>query len=220
MIAVIAAVWVLRDPVGLDEREAVTPLPSATWTPVMGDGNREQPSISRSPVPAEQADAYGVLRRPQSAGDRSAGVQTILRSLRPSMVNGVRVDAIRRLYSRGGQTVVLVSVEQLRNDPRDPSDDVRNGLCLFTNRTSGGSGGTCAAFHDALNGRMRHTMPPRGLAPDGATRVTVRVRGGRTVSVTPRNNYYDLSWVGEADAVGIARPRYFDAAGKELRTTR
>ena len=64
---------------------------------------------------------------------------------------------------------------------------------------------------------MRTTLPPRGLAPDGAARVTVRVRGGRTISITPRNNYYDAGWVGESGAAGIARPRFFDAAGRELR---
>jgi hypothetical protein len=67
---------------------------------------------------------------------------------------------------------------------------------------------------------MRTTLPPRGLAPDRAARVTVRVRGGRTVSVTPRHNYYDLSWVGEGGAAGIARPRFYDAHGHEIRNGR
>ena len=64
---------------------------------------------------------------------------------------------------------------------------------------------------------MRTTLPPRGLAPDGAKLVTVRVRGGRTISIPARNNYYDAPWVNESSAAGIARPRFYDANGRELR---
>jgi hypothetical protein len=123
------------------------------------------------------------------------------------MLRGVRVDAIRRLDQRGGRTTVLLSVERLRMNPRDRADDIADGLCLLSG-SAGGAGMTCASFHDAVTGRMRWPLPPRGLAPDGTTRVTTRVRGGRTVTVSPRENYYDATWVGEGDAAGIAHPRF------------
>jgi hypothetical protein len=198
----------VRDPAPPDEREAAVPTPAATWTPVLGDDDRGHPSISRSPVPAEQAAAYAVLRRPQNAADRSEPVRMLLARLSPSMVRGVRVDAVRRLDRRGGRTVILVSAELLRMNPRDPGDDIKDGLCMFTGHDGGTSGGTCASFRDARSGRMRATLPPRGLAPDGTTRVTVRVRGGRTLTIVPRDNYYDASWIGEGAAAGIARPRF------------
>jgi hypothetical protein len=215
-LAAAAAFLLARSPAPPDEREVAVPTPAPTWTPVLGDDDRGHPSLSRSPVPAEQRAAYAVLRRPQSAADRSPGVRKILARLTPGTLRGVRVDAIRRLDQRAGRTVILVSVELLRMNPRDPVDDIRDGLCLFTGSKGGSSGGTCGSFRDARSGHMRGTLPPRGLAPDGAARVTVRVRGGRTISITPRDNYYDASWVHESKAAGIARPRYFDARGREL----
>ena len=173
-----------------DEREAAVTTPAPTWTPVLGDEHRGRPSISRSPVPPEQVAALGILGRPAGAADRSRKVEALLAKLSSSTVRGVRVDAIRRLDERDGHTTILLSAALIRMDPRDPDDDIRDRLCLFSGGADG-AGMTCGSFNDAINGRMRWTLPPRGLAPDGAVRVRVRVRGGRTVTVMPRNNYYD-----------------------------
>jgi hypothetical protein len=202
LVAGVAAFLFARSPDPGEEREALAPTPAPTWTPAI------KASISRSPVPAEQAAAYAVLRQPQTAADRSAAVRRILAGSLRSMMRGVRVDAVRRLYERRGRTVVLLSAEVLRMNPRDPDDDIRDGLCLFTTYTGGSAGGTCGSFEDAVSGRMRWTLPPRGLAPDGTKRVTIRVRGGRTITIVPRNNYYDASWIGESGAAGIARPHF------------
>jgi hypothetical protein len=206
---------VTRSTAPSDEREAAVTTPSATWTPVLGDEERGRPSLSRSPVPSEQLAALGILRRPADAADRSRTVEALLARLSSSTVRGVRVDAIRRLDERDGRATILLSVALVRMHPRDPDDDIQDGLCLLSGAKHG-AGMTCGSFNDAIRGRMRWTLPPRGLAPDGAVRVRTRVRGGRTVTVTPRNNYYDLSWVGEASAAGIARPRFYDVAGREL----
>ena len=216
VVAALLAFAVTRSTAPPDEREAAVATPSATWTPMLGDEDRGRPSISRSPAPSEQLAALGILRRPAEAADRSRTVEALLAGVSSSSVRGVRVDAIRRLDERYGRTTVLLSVALVRMDPRDPDDDIRDGLCLLSGAQQHGTGMTCGSFDDAIRGRMRWTLPPRGLAPDGAVRVRVRVRGGRTVTVTPHNNYYDLSWVGEARAAGIARPRFYDAAGREL----
>jgi hypothetical protein len=199
-LAAVAVFLLARGPNASDEREAVAP--ASTWAPTLDT------SLTRSPVPAEQLATYGVLRRPQNAGDRSPAVERMISRIEDSMALGVRVDSVRRLYHQNGRNVVLVSVEVLRMDPRDPRDDVRDGLCLMTGSDNGSSGATCGSFADARSGRMRYPMPPRGLAPDGTKRVTIRVKGGRTISITPRDNYYDASWIGEGGAVGIARPRF------------
>ena len=174
-LAAVAVVLVVRSPAPPDEREASVPTPGPTWTPVLGDARRGHPSISRSPVPAKQAAVYGVLRRPPAAADRTRAVKDLLAHLSPSMLRGVRVDAVRRLDEHGGRTTILISAEILRMNPRDPGDDIRDGLCVMTGDAGGGAGGTCGSFHDALVGRMRTTLPPRGLAPD-ASRARHRAR--------------------------------------------
>jgi hypothetical protein len=111
---------------------------------------------------------------------------------------------------------VLLSIGNVTVDPRDPGDDVKDGLCLLSG-DAGSAGMTCASFADAVAGRLRWTIPPRGLAPDGAVTATVRVRGGRTIEVKPRNNYFDTAWVGESGAYAIAHPRFYDAQHHEIK---
>jgi hypothetical protein len=127
----------------------------------------------------------------------------------------VRVDAVRLLQRRSNGVTILVPIERFLRDPRDPKDDLRDALCLIAGDDAG-SGMTCGSLADALRGRMRWTIPPAGLAPDGAAQVSVRVRGGKTITAAVHNNYYDLHRAGTEQYAGIARPRWFDAGGHEL----
>jgi hypothetical protein len=125
-------------------------------------------------------------------------------------MQGVRVDAVRVLDIRGGTATILVPVEAF------PRAKLRDALCLLSGDGETGSM-SCATTADLHRGQPGSTIPRRGLAPDGAVKVTVRVRGGRTVSATPRDNYYDVRWNGGAGTAGIAWPRYFDARGREIK---
>jgi hypothetical protein len=204
--AVLAVFTLARDraPVGADEREAPAVQPAPTWTPKIGA------SINRSPVPPEQAKAFAILRRPQSDADRSPAVQAALEHFVSDRFSGVRVDAVRVLETRPGEITILVPVHRML-DPRGRAHDWHDPLCLIQ-----GAGGTCGKFDDVLRGRTRWPMPPRGMAPDGAATVKVRVRGGRTIIIPVRNNFYDARWAKEDTAVGIAIPRFYDARDHEI----
>jgi hypothetical protein len=208
--AVLAFFMLARDraPIGADEREAPTVQPAPTWTPILAA------TIDRSPVPPEQAQTFAILRRPQSDADRSPAVQKLLKSVNSQTISGVRVDAVRLLAERSGRVAILLPIRRLL-DPRGHAHDWRDPLCLVEGDQHG-SGMTCAKSVDALRGRLRWPIPPRGLAPDPAASVSIRVRGGKTVAVDVRNNYYDAHWVGANSAVGIAIPRFFDARDHEL----
>ena len=137
-------------------------------------------------------------------------MRKLLKSVSSGTISGVRVDAVRLLAKRSGGVAILLPIRRLL-DPRGHAHDWRDPLCLVEG-DGHGSGMTCAKSVDALRGRLRWPIPPRGLAPDGA----IRVRGGKTVTVDARNNYYDARWAGANSAVGIAIPRFFDARGHEI----
>jgi hypothetical protein len=120
--------------------------------------------------------------------------------------------------SSGGRTGSRSSCRSngFHRNPRDVNDDLRDALRLIAGYDGAGSGMTCGSLTDALQGRKRWTIPPAGLAPDGAARVRVRVRGGKTITAAVHNNYYDLHRPGTEQYAGIAPPRWFDATGHEL----
>ncbi len=85
---------------------------------------------------------------------------------------------------------------------------VRDLLCLVVVVPGHGSGSNCGTLNEVLRGRARFSLPPRGLAPDYAKHVGVRVRGGKTITVRPSNNFYDLTRPGREPYAGIAPPRW------------
>lgn len=192
-----------------DERAVATATATASGSP---SGLR----LSQTPVPADQLAAFAVLRRPQTADERS-DVLALLEDL-VQRYDGVRADGLRVLSRARGEIVALVPLER---GPfgRDRSKDVRDPLCLLRGAQQVGYGLTCGTLAEVLDGRVRWTRPPAGLAPDFAARVRVRVRGGRTITLTPRNNYYDAADV-DPSLVGIQPPRWLNAQGSEHRPTR
>ena len=194
-----------------DERSvATTPVPSVT--PKSASGL----SISQSPVPADQLAAFAVLRRPQTPDDRS-DVLALLEGDKGQGYEGIRANAIRVLARTRGEIAALVPMERGRFGP-DPDKDVLDPLCLLRGSKDRGYGLTCGTLAEVLSGRVRWTRPPAGLAPDVATRVRLRVRGGRTITLSPRNNFYDAAAV-DPSLVGLQPPRWINAEGDDVRLT-
>lgn len=173
-------------------------------------------SISHSPVPADQLAAFAVLRRPQTP-DEQSDVLALFEGVRGQRYEGIRANAIRVLARTRGEIVALVPMERGRFGP-DPEKDVLDPLCLLRGSKQGGYGLTCGTLADVLSGRVRWTLPPAGLAPDVATRVRLGVRGGRTITLTPHNNFYDAAGI-DRSLAGIQPPRWIDAEGDDVRLT-
>lgn len=65
-----------------------------------------------------------------------------------------------------------------------------------------------------INGRPKNIVQHRvTLVPDGVARVAVRVRGGRTVTVTVRDNIYRFNIRGSSAYLGTI---WYDAAGRRI----
>lgn len=200
-----------RETIPADERSVAT-----ATAPSSARESRSGSSISQSPVPADQLAAFAVLRRPQTP-DEQAEVLALLEGGKGQPYEGIRANAIRILARTRGQIVALVPMERGRFGP-DPSKHVLDPLCVLRGSKQGGYGVTCGTLADVLSGRVRWTLPPAGLAPDVATRVRLRVRGGRTITLTPRNNFYDAAAI-DRSLAGIQPPRWINADGDEVRLT-
>ena len=191
-----------------DERAVAT-----TTAPAVASQLPSGSTISDSPVPADQLETFAVLRRPQTPDERSDVLALVADKGR---YVGIRANAIRVLARTRGEIVALVPLERGRFGP-DPSKDVLDPLCLLRGSERAGYGLTCGTLADVLGGRVRWTRPPAGLAPDVAARVRLRVRGGRTITVTPRNNYYDAATI-DPSLVSIQPPRWISAQGDDRLT--
>ena len=109
---------------------------SGVWSPQLGDEHREAPRASHASAPAAFAESLGVLRRNATAADRDAGAQAALRLLDRRHVDGVLVDAVRRV-SRDGGGYVAIPVEHAAGE--DSSVNGAEKLCLFNGDDAGGS---------------------------------------------------------------------------------
>lgn len=122
---------------------------------------------------------------------------------------GVRIDAVRVLARRGGQTTILIPAERLRGMRGSPLDV----LCVVSGVDGGGAGGTCGTYADLYtHGHIGWPGPPFGLVPDGVASVKLRVRGGRTITAAVRNNVYSV----DEDVVAIQPPVWIDANGRRI----
>jgi hypothetical protein len=171
-------------------------------------------TLSDSPVPADQLETFAVLRRAQTPHERS-DVLALLANTRGYV--GIRANAIRVLARTRGEIVALVPMERGRFGP-NPSKDALDPLCLLRGSERDGLALTCGTLADVLGGGVRWTRPPAGLAPDVAARVRLRVRGGRTITVTPRDNYYDAAAI-DSSLVSIQPPQWISAEGDNVRLT-
>ena len=209
------------------------------WHPTLGDNHRGHPQEAHASVPNAQLAALAVLRRPQTNADRVPQVRGVLRLLVRGEINGVHVNDVRVLRHHAGGITLLVPAERVgRHDMGYPSDVHRQVLCVLTTfrggaRQPSGAGQVCGGLHQlrttgiglstALgSNRLRKTSAgllanqfvTDTLVPDGVARVTVRVRGGRTITLPVINNVFQfISRNGPPPYLGT---RWFDAHGRPI----
>jgi hypothetical protein len=201
------------------------------WHPILGDDHRGHPQPAKTSVPADQLAALAVLRRDQTAADRSADVRRILRLLPRSEINGVHVDAIRLLRQRSdGATVLIPTEREGRHDTGYRSSLLRRVLCVLTsvNRTPKpgqipvgfSAGGTCGNVSQLrITGIVAtvgsgHGYILGGLVPDGVIRVAIRLRHHRLINAPVHDNYYEVN---TGDEVAPGWPvRWIDAHGRTI----
>jgi hypothetical protein len=175
--ALLVALVIARSGSGtVDEETVATPTPQA-----------------ETPLPPDQLANFAVLRRPQSDADRAPEVDAIVKRM-----GKVRRSEVRVL--RAKPLTLLVPVELQRG----PHATLKDQLCLAVSADGKGFGSTCASLQDTLDARLRYTIPPIGIAPDFARRVKLRVRGGKTLTLTPHDNLYRAP----KDAYPIQPPRW------------
>ena len=189
------------------------PVQAPPWQPVLGDDHRGHPTVATGPVPAEQLAALAVLRRPQTARDRSPAVQKLLALLNADTDHGVHVDGIRLLARHGDRVTILIPMERFGTPIRGARHSViHDALCLMAG-VSNGAGGTCGSLADLERRGLGWPGPPFGLVPDGVASVKLRIRGGRTIGAPVRGNLYDVR---DAGVFAIQPAHWFDAGGHPI----
>jgi hypothetical protein len=163
-----------------------------------GEGTAERPAMApptaETPLPHDQLTDFAVLRRPPSRADMDPAVDRIVERM-----GRVRRSKVRVL--RAHPLTLLVPVEFQRNR----GATIRDQLCLAISNDNGESfGSSCASLTEVRHGALHYTIPPIGLAPDFVKQVKLRVRGGKTLTLTPHNNLYQAS----KDAYPIQPPRW------------
>jgi hypothetical protein len=172
------------------------------WRPLLGEPGLGPPAaITGDPPPPSQLALLAVLRRAQTADDRSAATRAELRFIN-DMADGVRTDYIRLLSSHAGfGAAILVPVAritqtQLSAPPavlaRLPRSDA---LCmLIGDRAGEGSAKRCFTTADLLSGSATLSLGGFlfGLAPDGVRVVTVTFDNGSARRVVPSSNFFAI----------------------------
>jgi hypothetical protein len=205
---------------------------TGAWHPVLGSPDRgPQPLAARAGVPADQLAALAILRRPQTDADRGPLVQSALKALSREFINGIHTDAIRVVHHGPREVVVLIPAERVGPHGKGQRVHAeRNDLCLMSGAyqkasTVGtlrfpagyswgmacggmdrvGSTGLETGYGGRIVGRGKFaevTSHRVTLVPDGVARVTVRLRGGRSVTVPVVDNVYSYTIHGSPAYLG------------------
>jgi hypothetical protein len=171
------------------------------WGPVVGLDAERAPSVSRAPAPRSQQALLGVLRRSQTAADRSASSQHALRVV-SARYRDVRVSDVRRLGPAGtGSSVVLVPVGTVRSRSDEAPQRAAAGddaLCLFVVDAADAAASSCFSEDDVRDGTAWKIAAERvsGVVPDGVASVRVAV---------PRRGTFDVPVQGNAYAIPLGR---------------
>ncbi|MDA0184172.1 hypothetical protein OJ997_27935 [Solirubrobacter phytolaccae] len=129
------------------------------WQPLLGDDQRGNPTTDRSAVPADQLEAIGALRRPQTPGDRAEATRYALTQLPAHRVAGVRLDGVRAI-TPPDTDVELILI------PAQAASEIRDALCLFVADEADGGAMSCFATSDVLEGGATlQTAGPASAAP-------------------------------------------------------
>jgi hypothetical protein len=161
------------------------------WEPTLGRPalNDTPTSTSESGAPADQVALLGVLRRPQSSGDRGVRVQELLRHLGIEQ-SGVRTSSIRALSSATGQEAVLVSVERAGPVAGVAEPGQANALCVLIE-----NGGFCSTAENLRSGRSLVVAGDHvyALVPDGVAKVVLEYADGQSRSADVRDNFFAVT---------------------------
>jgi hypothetical protein len=191
------------------------------WSPTLGSPRAGHPTTSTSPVPRSERALLGVLRRPQTAADRTPAVQATLRFLAAAEEHGVRVASIRSLgispaapgraivgFSlvhqgltdgtvTGGANDVCVLFPAAFASHTASIVDGRGRKRMVRSRGGEGAGQACGNAQQLREGAIGGAVSARqgfyvfGLVPDGVRSVQISLATGQTSTAPVRANFYD-----------------------------
>jgi hypothetical protein len=176
------------------------------WQPWAASQDATHPIIVRSSVPRDQRAILAVLRRPQTAADRSAAVASVLAVVgRDPFHLGLRPGSVRNLGpSPDGprHAIVLASVTNQSVGTYHGITVHGPAVCVWypAGVTRWSVGGKCSSAYEiegGLAGGMSFSRRSGehlwGLVPDGVASVTVTLRGGKQRTGRVRSNFYDIA---------------------------
>lgn len=202
------------------------------WSPSLGNDGQVEPAGERA-APISNHSSLNVLRRPQSATDRSPAVETVLREMSSANLNGVHLDDVRMLADTGRRAAVLVPVAQTGPRGTTADESRRTGqLCLIFARDSAPPSEVCGDATDLtrIDGFLPadHTTTAGqqvvsgvdeshhfGLVPDGVRAVRVDLQDGTSLTAPVANNFYDASTSSTAPS---ERVTWLSPTGETVRT--
>jgi hypothetical protein len=197
IVALVVAVVAL--PGSSDETPRLSP--AATPLPRQCDDRRDQGvRLTRAPVDPRLRSVYGVLRRPQTAADRSFCPVLGRVAVNPAAIRLAGTDADGRqvflvpvtgrgepIFDRGPQLCIFAVT------PRRPSADGRRMLPAAW----GGGCGYVGDVHGDLGLSASNGRVAAGVLPDGVATMRLRLRDGREWRVPVRENFWTyrgVSW--------------------------
>jgi hypothetical protein len=171
------------------------------WRPKLGTDRIEGATITGQAPPTEQLKLLGVLRREQTARDRSVSTRYALKFVGRGF-EGVRTNSIRLLaQTPQDRGIVLVPVALYRPlDPKLPADTPqrirdlfkpkRDALCVYELDRGDGAGAACFTTQDVEQGHAWGSLGHRAswLVPDGVATLKIEYDGGRSVTVPVHDN--------------------------------
>lgn len=207
---------------------------TGAWRPVLGVGGAH-PQPAPRPLASDLRNGLAVLARPQTAADRGAAVQAVLKYGLFADRNRPHLGDVRLLATHDGGAAVLVPMNHVNY--RHPNLPRRDRLCVLYSRTfdawqhpatlqSCGNLGQLRAGeitswmpHDYRRGTATFLSGLRethqwGLVPDGVTRVKVTFYGKTTAWATVRDNFYDATSPRTTRTVKMTQ--WFAADGSEV----
>jgi hypothetical protein len=189
------------------------------WNPFNDSGRNPRfpaPNAAQHGLDPDLVATLGVLRRPQTGGDRGVATSTAARSFSKPHFQGVEVKGIRLLDPARG--VVLVPFERIPVPtdsagnplPGFDSANYSNAVCLFERTSDGFAGIGCHTAGKIRDGRALSYSDGTvsGLVPDGVDRVRL-IRDGETTEAPVHDNFFSaagaqptaVEWVGPDGAL-------------------
>jgi hypothetical protein len=171
---------------------------TGVWRPILGDPSLgSPPTITADAPPPAQLAILGVLRRAQTAADRSRSAREL--EYIGNTVSGVRTTYIRLLSDDTGLgPAILVPVAALRQIGAPPAVAAHlphtDALCLVIGDTAGAAK-RCFSTSDVVTGQATLSLASDlfGIVPDDVRGVTVTFGGGATSSATPTSNFFEVT---------------------------